>query len=250
MFIYKPIAIVAKNENNVGFAVIQDPDKLLVCGNLPPFFSIFDAESQALLTSLKVVNNLRGKYVILTDSLSVFNAIQNMYCNQEIINEIQQLIIKLARKIKIMWIPSHAGIPGNECADKQAKIATTSPLHTYIPLSTKFIKKYMANQLLNHELSKWSRYNHHYKNVNPQRKALKLPTTTNCPMNRCFTRLRLGHKNITHSYIFKKAPPPTCRFCNNCQLTVKHLFECPLTRDIKEKLLGQNSTSLILGDAS
>ena len=39
-------------------------------------------------------------------------------------------------------------------------------------------------------------------------------------------RARIGHTHLTHSYIFRKDPPPLCEHCQ-CILTVRHiLVEC------------------------
>jgi ribonuclease HI len=240
----------SKNENGVGFAIIKEPDQLLSHGIMPSWFSIFDAETQAVLKSLEIISTLRGKYVVLTDSLSVFNAARNMNTKQEQIIKIQQLLIKMKNKAKLMWIPGHTGIIGNENADEEAKAAIRSPTLVNIPISTKIIKTIASKHFYDRENIKWAQYKHNYKTINPQGKALKLPSTSKMAMNRCFTRLRLGHTNLTNSYIFKKDPPPICQFCNSQQLTTHHIFECAANQQLKSTFFNNNNTTEILADSS
>ena len=67
--------------------------------------------------------------VILSDSLSALEALKD--CNHfdrninktlTIISEIQES----GRKVTLVWVPAHVGIPGNEKADALAKAATTN----------------------------------------------------------------------------------------------------------------------------
>ena len=44
------------------------------------------------------------------------------------------------------------------------------------------------------------------------------------------SRLRIGHTRLTHLYIISPnlLSPPSCPFCQNGNLSVEHLFSCPL----------------------
>ncbi|KAL1448661.1 hypothetical protein WDU94_006616, partial [Cyamophila willieti] len=48
-------------------------------------------------------------------------------------------------------------------------------------------------------------------------------------------RLRVGHTKITHSYLIKKEPRPSCHYCN-VFLTVEHIFQCRKFRRFRNKL--------------
>lgn len=62
------------------------------------------------------------------------------------------------------------------------------------------------------------------------------------------TRLRLGHTNLTHSFLMNKSPPPTCNYCNQT-LTVKHLLdECSEFSSIKTNLKLPSILSPLLKD--
>jgi ribonuclease HI len=241
----------SKNENGIGFAIVKnDPSQLLCNGLLPPWANIFEAETLAIIKSLEIVKSLKGKYIIITDSLSVFNAARNTNTKAELIIQIQQLLINLNNKVKLMWSPGHAGIEGNEKADQEAKNATKSPLQTCIPMTIRSIKKLCAQSFYTKENQKWMSYNHFYKEVNPQGTAPKYPTSTTTNMNKCFIRLRLGHTLTTHDYIFKKEPPPICPNCRNTQLNVAHIFDCPSNSTLKISIFANKTCKEILSDIS
>ena len=52
-------------------------------------------------------------------------------------------------------------------------------------------------------------------------------------------RARIGHTNLTHSYILKKDPPPQCEHCQ-CILTVRHiLVECNHLAQTRNDIFGR-----------
>ena len=98
--------------------------------------SIFVAESLAVLKALAHMHEeheANKKICIVSDSLSVIQAIQNIKNNFKthfIIGEIMNLIEKMAEngsEISFWWVPSHKGIKGNEIADKFAQQAINNP---------------------------------------------------------------------------------------------------------------------------
>jgi ribonuclease HI len=89
-----------------------------------PSKSVFSAEISAIRMALEHIKICpRGRYLILSDSLSSFMAMRPrritckthpwVYESKQIYWGLQHLNYDL----KIMWIPSHVGISGNEVAD-------------------------------------------------------------------------------------------------------------------------------------
>lgn len=90
---------------------------------LNPQASIFTAEARAMLEALNFVEDIpRRKFVIITDSMSVLQALDanKVTCQHPLIHDIKNAICQLKKKLKIihfLWVPSHKGIRGNEIAD-------------------------------------------------------------------------------------------------------------------------------------
>jgi len=91
-------------------------------------YSIYSAELTAIYLCLEKISQSASTkdYVILTDSLSSLQGLQNLYSNHPIIQRIliiHHAIIQSQIKIKFMWIPSHCGMTGNDMVDAAAKEA-------------------------------------------------------------------------------------------------------------------------------
>lgn len=234
----------SKTSNHVGFALTDEAGYTQKIGLLPQNTSIFEAEAIAIIKALQLSESSDKKYVICTDSRSVFDAAFNQTNKNELIITIQQKIMKITNKIKLIWIPSHIGIKGNEAADLAAKSVYLQPTYLYIPKSKQFLTR-CANTKLNTALKrKWNTYNHPYKTFNPTNQPLVLPTSTTCLQNKCFTRLRLTHTHLTHEHLIKKTAQPICSFCSSSPLTVFHiLVDCPVLFDLRVSIF--NSSNIV-----
>ena len=89
-----------------------------------PATTSYEEEVAAMGKALEWVNDHAGERVsvlIITDSQSLCVALRE---GNENLNNIQMLIDTCDQEIMIQWVPGHAGIEGNELADKHAKDAT------------------------------------------------------------------------------------------------------------------------------
>ncbi|KAG0719345.1 E3 ubiquitin-protein ligase Siah1 [Chionoecetes opilio] len=128
-------------------------------------------------------------------------------------------------EIAFQWVPSHAGIPGNEVADSAARMALTEVNTTPfpLPLST-------ATRLISRP---WIR-----------KKSRVLDVT--------LTRLRLGHTRLTaHLHRLCLSPDPHCPWCMNIPETIEHfLLQCPRFHShhvvLQSQLLALNVTTFDL----
>lgn len=67
--------------------------------------------------------------MICTDSLSVMRALLTPYVSPwQTVNKIKDLLIANENMVKILWVPSHCFIAGNELADSAAKYACKAPI--------------------------------------------------------------------------------------------------------------------------
>ncbi|XP_044575163.1 uncharacterized protein LOC123258971 [Cotesia glomerata] len=194
---------------------------------LPSSYSIFSCEAYAILQSLKLIVQIDiTKAAIFTDSKSAIEALLNSNSTDNIIQECQTIIYntRLTRDIRIIWIPSHQGILGNELADKEAKNATVSGIDltsTLLTTATDFKKK-----VKNHITTKWNdlwingQSHLHLIRENTMETRPQLEKRTDqCQLN----RLRIGHTVFSHSHLLSKTNLKPCPACNQ-PASVNHIL--------------------------
>lgn len=115
---------------------------------LPEYSTIYSAELIAIYESLKHVHLRRGKFAICSDSLSSLKSITNINNVTHYITEIRNLLIARHPNIKLIWVPGHCGIKGNELADLNAREASTFPLITTPNYNPMDWNKYIIKQVI------------------------------------------------------------------------------------------------------
>lgn len=221
----------SKTSQGTGYAVITGQGEIQI--KLPTFCSIFTAEVNALCSAIYYsMYSTSNSLLICTDSYSALQAIQNQYSPHPHITKLQRLLSmtdEIGKRIKLIWIPSHMGIPGNERADSSAKNAAISTREITNLISKTDLKTMLRSQIHDSWQQLWAE--------EPPTNKLKYIKTTIRPWKTSYRakrreevllmRLRLGHSRLTHSYLITKEQPPTC-LCNNI-LTIRHIFEdCPV----------------------
>jgi kelch-like protein 2/3 len=210
----------------------------LMVKRLPDNSSIFSAEARAILLALSIIESSVGdRFLILSDSLSCLQSIENQKLNHPLILEIavtvHQLIIS-GKRVVFMWLPSHVGLAGNISADAAAKAAlnlsesqSPVPFSDFYPLINTYISSYWQRL--------WSaEANNKLHNIEPTIKSTKcyrLPRRDELIIH----RLRIGHTHLTHGFLLKREDPPECVSCDS-PLTVEHiLLNCVEFQHIREK---------------
>ncbi|XP_044573254.1 uncharacterized protein LOC123257582 [Drosophila ananassae] len=219
--------------NHIPAYAITTETTVLKMAILPTYSSVFTAEIIAILEAIEISRTIKGKICICSDSLSALNSIKNIDNNSHYPTLIRESITKLYPKIKILWIPSHVGIIGNEFADNAAKYATTAPLVTTKNLNQTDINKYIKSKLSNNSLnllqntSSWYQtININYTNINDYSKNKEITSLSRRDQTK-FIRLRLGHTRLTHQYRMLQSTSNTCQFCNQVAMTLNHILnEC------------------------
>ena len=245
----------SKTETGVGCAFVQG--NITRSFTLPSFATVYTAELLAIYKALCFIEVCDDELnVILTDSLSSVLSLKGFYPSHPIVQDILVLLTSLKRAGKTVvfcWIPAHAGIRGNECADAAAKRAAEGPCTRSLPLPSRDF--FQAISAFTHSL-----WQHTWDSLeNNKLKALK---SNLAPWRSCFRksrleevalcRLRLGHTYATHRYLLCREDRPRCPRCAG-PLSVRHvLVMCPHYEPERRRHFGQPSVSLpdLLGENS
>ena len=101
--------------------------------------SIFTAEIEAINKTLSYVKvSTRNSFVIISDSMSVLQAIESQESKTPLVNRVLQAcqeILSNGKFITFCWIPSHRDIIVNQHADRAAKdaLSKAQPTHCELP---------------------------------------------------------------------------------------------------------------------
>ncbi|GBM56329.1 hypothetical protein AVEN_60311-1 [Araneus ventricosus] len=85
------------------------------------------------------------KINIYTDRLSSTLALQRVDTRSAFVNKVKANIFNAKDLVDLSWEKAHADIPGNELADQQSKLATTSRQNLEIPAPYSFLELEAAN---------------------------------------------------------------------------------------------------------
>jgi len=198
----------------------------LLVNRLPNGSSIFSAEARGILLALSIMeSSAHDEFLILTDSLSCLQSIQNRKLDHPLILEIvvtlHQLIAS-GKRVIFIWLPSHTGLAGNVSVDAAAKAALNlAESQTPVPFSDFY-------PLINtHITSHWQRLwnantNNKLHSIEPKvniSKPYQLPRRDELIIH----RLRIGHTHLTHGFLLKREDPPECIGCQTTS-TVEHIL--------------------------
>lgn len=228
----------SKYANNVGCAVFSTHYSRQI--RLSDQASIFTAELIAISSAIDyaINNDNFHKYLIITDSMSSVQALQNIFSENPLIQKIHELLTISKRNnktIRFLWVPSHMGISGNEIVDQLAKEATKCPEY-----QGKVTHRDLIISIKQNIRDSWQRHwdaleNNKLRSIKP---TISQWNTSNRSQRRdsvILARLRIGHTRLTHEYIFKREDPPQCSKCLT-PLTVEHLIDsCPQYSTIRSK---------------
>ena len=224
--------------------MVQKKNKVAAVSNhdvfsvrLSDVVTLYIAEAKANQPAFELIKISKDSYfTILSDSLSCLQSIHNMNIDHPFILDILCNYLHASKQSKIVnffWIPSHIGIHANSKAESAAKSALHFEIVKFrIPYTDlKYFIKLYINSLLQifWDFSDTSKlYSFHNKVNKPFNFNLKRTDDV------IISRIRIGHSELTDSYLLKGKQQPECIFCD-CPLTayifrvLRHLSRTRLT---------------------
>lgn len=205
----------SKTESGVGFGVVEGNRRESF--KLPIQYSIFSAELAAIYLAATTPSD--NPIVILTDSASAVEALQSPHPRHP---WVQNILKRATPNTVLMWIPSHAEIPGNEEADAAAALGRTSRRYRdgrRIPGQD--LRLWIRNTLRQAWELEWWRSRCHTRMIKDTTQAWN--DRTSWREQRVLSRLRAGHTRASHHF------GPSGNFHQNCDLcgqrnTVDHFL--------------------------
>ena len=224
----------SRKNNKTGCGVRSEMSQ--VTCRLPDYSSIFTAEMHSIKIAIEQAKSKNANYLILTDSLSVLQAMKGQDpTKHHILADIFQILENNKGNIVLEWIPSHVGIKGNEKADQLANLGTALPIIKEIPHSKKEMKKLIYEKCQNEWKNEWEKLSPaliKFKEKPEQTAYIEQIRKIQVVM----TRLRMGVTYWTHGHIFNKTLPNNCKKCNETA-SLKHIFiDCKELNKSRQKL--------------
>ncbi|XP_036343777.1 uncharacterized protein LOC118753036 [Rhagoletis pomonella] len=242
----------SKIENCVSFSAVYN-DKIIVVGQLPAYSSNFSAEIIAIYEAIKFASQNRGKFAIATDSLSSLEAIKSPKTNNIYADTIRNFLIKNKDKIKLVWVPSHVQIKGNELADLTAKEALRRPLIMTSNNLASDIQSYIKKLFALKQSNTYDKTTSWYKKINPQKLTMNeiAKIDRNSELTRKdlvkLARIRLGHSTLTNQHLLDKNATNICRYCNRSPINIEHILEnCKFFNQYKRSLPNTKPIDLLI----
>jgi ribonuclease HI len=123
-----------------GYVALDARERVIVAAGLrlSPVCSVFQAEMFAILSALKhAANQASQRFTVSSDSLSSLLALGRAVPSTLLHNEVKLELAKLhdsGSTVDFFWVKGHAGVIGNELADRQAASARGPMRYTRIPV--------------------------------------------------------------------------------------------------------------------
>jgi ribonuclease HI len=210
-------------DGRTGYAIVM-PDQTIEI-RMTDQTSIFHAEIQAITQAIKETVGTRR--VVLTDSVSSLTALEKLFPGKNpAIIELCNLLHAEKDDLRIVWVPSHCGITGNEKADLAAKNALNNAINDEIKTITRDWINWIKQQQLARRQQEWMSANNAMSTIKPNIRRYTSHKSLPRRSQVVLSRLRTGYTRITQSYRLQLEMQPTCENCN-CPVTVAHiLWEC------------------------
>lgn len=215
---------------------------------LSPGVPILGAELFALHQALLWAsdNLFRSSIVLFTDSQSSLYLLRSRRPSHYLprIFEIQRLLLALCEShvVRLQYVPSHQGIPGNELVDAAAGAAHALRYRTLFPLSFSDIRGTLRSRFLAYWLRSWTAAARatgkglFLTNIKSSLADWPWATHSSRCVETAVARLRLGHAGVrAHLHRFNLADSPDCD-CGAVETIEHFLLLCPRLAPLRRSL--------------
>ncbi|XP_065091068.1 uncharacterized protein LOC135712034 [Ochlerotatus camptorhynchus] len=228
----------SKTTTGTALAVYDHTDQQVLTQKINPNYTITNAELLAIRSAIELAKEKKyHKAVIFTDSKGACQTIRNRSKQNE--NFLAWEIVKLLKqdrnyKIKLQWIPSHQGIPGNEKADEEAVRATQGPQTNYNSLT-------LPDAILLAKADIWDDWITSYRKISEEKgiwhlEIMETPgekiwfhgLNLNTEEKTIIGRIRTGHTNTKERrYKWGWEINDSCELCDETEDLQHLLYYCP-----------------------
>lgn len=210
--------------------------------------SVFQTELHAITvcTANLIHRGTAGQRIsIYSDSQAAIKAVANARCNSWTVLDCKNNLNELGRlnEVKLIWIPGHSNLAGNEEADRLANIGSASnPTEPIVKMGYFYASNIIDEWITHLERTHW------HDQSGLRQSKLFINFKLHCKVlnwNRSAVRLFIGYitgHHITRAYLARIGAhhDPTCRLCEISDETTEHLLlNCPRLDSIRFSLLGK-----------
>ena len=179
------------------------------------------------MRALEWINDNPLDCVICTDIRSMHQAMEknDWRDTDPWIKQIKELVHQIDTNIKVLWIPSHCGVPGNERADELANIGARMD-QGGIPVTHKIVKAKIKGRKW--EIDQSTDAGRRAQEMYKERRQPRFEMEGKWPrvVRTLYSRLRTGHaKELRwYRYLIETEDDPWCEACGDQEETIDHIL--------------------------
>ena len=215
--------------------------------------TVYQAEIHAIIEAASTLQNyepINQNILIFIDNQAAIMALGKYEIKNMLILECKHILNKLGAQnsVKLLWIPGHSDHPGNEIADKKAKLGVEKVgigPEPFIPVSDAYIKHQIKKWCTAQHQKKWEGTVEKYKHTRLMIPAVgnKIWKQVNCLSRqnmRRATQMLTGHCTLKkHLWRMNFEQDPYCEHCPGTEETAEHfLTACPAYSNTRHHTLG------------